>query len=304
MKVLHVSKKYTDAEMDKFANTFVKKSQIDHMIDESADIYTDDGKLLIKFRKKALSQSALTKFFNATYKFTLNAITANRGDATGSKKRNLRENPRVYSAILGYFDRWAPKQKIQFRNAGVRAPLEVRETRFLVEQPAKFKQTFPLLKEINKQYKALLPAHFQKQNKKAKTTPFKIPQTSFTTITTNINFQTAIHKDSGDDDEGFGNLVVIERGSYEGGETCLPQYGISVNVREGDVLFMDVHQWHGNLPIKKKDKDAVRMSVVCYLRKKVWERSKHMTKKMKQKHLNTLKRIKNNAKNRTKKWGL
>lgn len=35
-----------------------------------------------------------------------------------------------------------------------------------------------------------------------------IKDTAFTT--TNINFKTRLHKDRGDDDEGFGNLVVIE----------------------------------------------------------------------------------------------
>ena len=301
MKEYYISKKYTDNQMENMANTFVTRTKIDHFIDEDADIYSEDGKLLAKFRKNVLSENVLNQFYDATYKFTLKAITANRGDATGSKKRNLRENPRVHSAILGYFNRWAPKQKIAFRNAGIRAPLEVRETRFSMEHPEKFKQTFPLLRQINQKYKSLLPSHFQKQNKKAKNTLFKIPQTSFTTITTNINFQTAIHKDSGDDEEGFGNLVVIERGNYAGGETCLPQYGIGINVRQRDILFMDVHEWHGNLPIVKKNKDAVRLSVVCYLRKNVWKRTKQMTFKKKKEHLNTLRKIKYNSKSKTKK---
>ena len=152
MKEYHISKKYTDKQMENMANTFVTRSKIDHFIDEDADIYSEDGKLLAKFRKNVLSENVLNQFYDATYTFTLKAITANRGDATGSKKRNLRENPRVHSAILGYFNRWAPKQKIAFRNAGIRAPLEVRETRFSMEHPEKFKQTFPLLRQINQKY--------------------------------------------------------------------------------------------------------------------------------------------------------
>ena len=42
-----------------------------------------------------------------------------------------------------------------------------------------------------------------------------IINTAFTTITTNV--KTRLHKD---DDEGFGNLIVIEDGKYEGSETC------------------------------------------------------------------------------------
>ena len=121
---------------------------------------------------------------------------------------------------------------------------------------------------------------------------FKIPQTAFTTITTNVNFQTSIHKDIGDDIEGFGNLVVIERGNYKGGETCMVQYGIGVNVRQGDILFMDVHEWHGNLPLKLKNKASVRMSIVCYLRTKLWERTKKMTMKNKKEHLSKVSKMK------------
>ena len=32
----------------------------------------------------------------------------------------------------------------------------------------------------------------------------------YPTVTTNVNWQTSIHTDKGDDSEGFGNLVVLE----------------------------------------------------------------------------------------------
>lgn len=293
MKIIRVSKKYTDEQMEqKYANTFVKSSQIDTIFNESVDIYSEEGELLVRFRKGVLPKRKLNDFYDATYDFTIQAVTGNRGQATGSKTKDVYHNPRVYSAILGYFDRWAPKQKIQLKQFGEHKPLEVRETRFSMEQPHKYKQIFPLVQRISQLYHSLLPDYFKKQNKKAKQTLFKIPKTCFTTITTNINFQTSIHKDRGDDEEGFGNLAVMERGKYEGGETCLPQYGFGVNVREGDLLFMNVHEWHGNLPIVKRDKDAVRMSIVCYLRKNVWARTKHMNATMKKKHLNLLKDMK------------
>ena len=239
-------------------------------------------------------------FYEATYDFTKKAVSGNRGSASGSLNKNVRDNPRVQSAILGYFDRWAPKQKLQLKY--VSSIPEVRETRFSLENPEKFKETFPLIRSINKEYKKLLPKYFKAQNKKAKTTLFKIPQTAFTTITTNVNFQTSIHKDIGDDIEGFGNLVVIERGNYKGGETCMVQYGIGVNVRQGDILFMDVHEWHGNLPLKLKNKASVRMSIVCYLRTKLWERTKKMTMKNKKEHLSKVSKMKNDYKNnKTKK---
>ena len=31
---------------------------------------------------------------------------------------------------------------------------------------------------------------------------------------------------------------------YEGAYTGFPQYGVAANVRTGDFLAMDVHEWH------------------------------------------------------------
>jgi hypothetical protein len=149
----------------------------------------------------------------------------------------------------------------------------------------------PFVQKIDALYKKLVPDQYKKQHSKAKETYYKIGNTSFTTITTNINFQTTIHKDTGDDEEGFGNLAVIEKGKYTGGETCFPQYGIGVNVREGDILFMDVHEWHANLPIIYEEPNVERMSVVCYLRKKVWERTRNKSRKFLSDHNKTVRKI-------------
>ena len=146
-----------------------------------------------------------------------------------------------------------------------------------------------------------IPDKYEMQHKKARQTPFKIKNTSFTTITTNVNFQTTIHKDKGDDEEGFGNLVVIEDGKYTGGETCFPQYGVGVNVRTGDVLFMDVHQWHGNLPIQKENDSVRRLSIVCYLRYNIWKNTKGKTKKFMDNHNKIFYSLREKKPNKTKK---
>jgi len=41
---------------------------------------------------------------------------------------------------------------------------------------------------------------------------------------------------------------------------------------------MDVHEWHGNLPIKQQRPDGNRLSIVCYLRKNVWLKTKGLSK--------------------------
>jgi hypothetical protein len=196
------------------------------------------------------------------------------------------------SNIIGYFDKLSPMHKFKLKKQGKPLPkITVRETRFLQENPEKFKKMIPLIKEIDKYYEHYIPENYGLQKKKANQTPFHIADTAFTTITTNVNYQTSVHSDKGDDIEGFGNLAVIEHGKYKGGETCFPQYGIGVDVRTNDIIYMDVHQPHGNLPIELETKDSKRLSIVCYLRKSIWEQTKGKTKKFMEKHNKTMKKI-------------
>lgn len=285
--VYHLKKIISDKDMESLQNTYVKPSQIKLVIDHDADVYTEDNKLLLKYRKNKLDKKKISEFYDAVIKFA-KSETSNRGSTSGSTNKHVGFNPRIMSNIFGYFDKFAPQQKVLLRNAGLKDFLEVRETRFNMDCPEQYKRTLPLIKEIDTYYEKLIPEKYKAQRKKANQTYFKIPNTSFTTITTNVNFQTTIHKDKGDDIDGFGNLVVIEKGNYKGAETCFPQYGVGVDLRCYDILFMDVHQWHGNLPMKKIDKDAIRLSVVCYLRYKIWKKTKGKSKKFMQDHNKTL----------------
>lgn len=273
-----------NTKFEKYKNTSVKKSQIKKIITTNTDVYTKNGILLLKFRKNILKKDDLSDYFNSTYKYTISNPGTNRGSVSGSKNLNLKQNKKINSSILGYYDKWGPIHKYYFKTLNMKKPVEVRNTAFSHKYPEKMKHVMPLLNSIDLLYKKLLPTYYKKQYNKAKETEFKLGKTAFTTITTNVNFKTTIHKDMGDDINGFGNLAVIERGTYKGGETCLPRYGIGVDVREGDLLFMNVHEWHGNLPIYDKSKDAVRMSIVCYLRENVWKRTRNKGKKFKDAH--------------------
>lgn len=291
--VYHVDKDYDDDKMEKKLNTFVKPEDIKTIINDDTDVYTADGKLLLKFRKNALSnENHVDDFYDNIIKFAKN-VSSNRGNATGSKKRHVGTNPKVMSNIFGYFDRWSPSQKMIFKKAGQTPKISVRECRFNMDYPEEYKKTIPLIQDIDDQYRKLTPEQYALQRKKANQTSFKIPGTSFTTITTNVNYQTSIHTDRGDDRDGFGNLAVIDRGDYTGGETCFPQYGIGVNVRKGDILFMDVHQPHANLPIHKKSEDTIRLSIVCYLREQVWAKTKDLTRKNYVAHNKTIRKLMN-----------
>jgi hypothetical protein len=275
----------TDAEMEKRANSKLKESDRKKMtiIDHDADVFIENpdgtaGKLLIRFRKNKLTRANIDAFWDNVIQFA-RKITSNRGSASSSKIKNVGANPKIKSNIIGYFDSLSPSQKYALRNAGIKLDSAARETAFIRDHPDRYEKLIPLVKEIDQYYEKYAPEYYAKQRKKADQTHFKIRGTSFTTITTNVNFQTSLHKDKGDDSDGFGNLAVIERGEYTGAETCFPQFGVGVDCRTGDVLFMDVHYWHSNLPMKKISKDAERLSIVCYLRWRLWEITKGKTLK-------------------------
>jgi hypothetical protein len=290
--IYYVKKDYDDAQLHKIMNRKLKRNDIDVIIDHDADVYTEDGNLLLRFRKNKLNKNNIKEFYDNVIRFACSK-TSNRGSTSGSKSKNVRDNPKTMTNIIGYFDKLSPQHKYIFKKKGIPLPkISVRETRFLSENPDKFNKLVPLIKEIDKYYKEYVPKNYEKQKKKANETPFKIGNTAFTTITTNVNFQTTVHTDKGDDIEGFGNLVVISEGKYKGGETCFPQYGIGVDVKETDVIFMDVHNPHGNLPIELETTNAKRLSVVCYLRKRIWEQTRGKTKKFMIKHNKTFKKMK------------
>lgn len=291
INIYTVSKDYDDLKLDKVLNRKLKRSDIKDIITTDADVYTEDNQLLLRFRKDKLNTDNITEFYDNVIDFAVTP-TSNRGSASGSKSKNIYDNPKIMTNIIGYFDKLGPKQKAAIRNKGNKAPsITVRETRFTSDYPDKFKKLIPLIKEIDKYYKELVPDKYANQKRKANQTPFRIDNTAFTTVTTNVNYQTTVHTDKGDDEEGFGNLAVIENGKYTGGETCFPQYGIGVDIRTRDILYMNVHEPHGNLPIHLETSDAKRLSIVCYLRRRIWEQTKGKTKKFMIKHNKTLKKL-------------
>lgn len=160
--------------------------------------------------------------------------------------------------IVGYFGR---TQRQPF----------CRLTKYAMEHFEDFKQSWALLQWVGRFYEALMPEAFARQAEAvaASSQDFVIPGTPFSTVTVNRNFMTACHYDSGDFRGGFGNLVVVRQGKYQGAETCFPSWGVGVDVRTGDILLMDVHQLHGNLPMQKADPNATRLAMVLYFREDI-----------------------------------
>ena len=168
----------------------------------------------------------------------------------------------VNSGIAGWFDRYP---RIPYGRA----------TAYTQHSYDKFKLSFPFLQTLDRGFAELLPQRHGAQRAAAdKIDPaFLIPQTVFTTITVNKTFRTAAHRDAGDFSNGLSNLLVLSNNSnYSGGYLILPEVRIAVNVRPGDLLLVNNHEYiHGNTPIVLQDEIAERVSLVCYLREKVLE---------------------------------
>lgn len=267
VKKIIVKKILSDEETHKLEGTRLPKGYFKKVIkNEDVDVYTDEGKLLLRFRKCVLPM----KHVNAAYEGMIKHArqkTHTRGVTGGDmgKIKVVENNVPIMSNIMGYFDTLDLGYKKIFKDAGMRKPI-CRETSFTGRMPEKWNMVKPLIKDIDRQYKSLFPKEHRSQKKAAQSTKYVIDNTAFTTITTNLNLQTACHYDKGDWKSGFGNLVVIERGKYKGGYTGFPQYGVAVDVRTGDFLGMDVHELHGNEPLECVTEGCERLSLVSYLR--------------------------------------
>jgi hypothetical protein len=310
-----ITKKYlSDEQVKKIEGTWISEEYMKFpVLTTDADVYIEeDGtkKLLLKFRKNVISEE-LIKIGWDSYK-KLAKPSRGRGAAAGpidktatywtkrdivdidkwrtsyilkdGRKSKMKINNQVLSNPIGYYEKTYNVSK-----------LPCRLTHFTRTNYENYEKGLPFIKKIDELYKKLVPEQYKKQHDRSELNPeFKIKDTSFSTITINRNFRTALHKDGGDYKEGFGNLTVIEKGEYSGGYTIFPQYGIAVDVRTNDFLAMDVHQWHSNTPIyeteqQKKSNDKLdqefkenpkvgtagiyknytRLTFVCYLREKL-----------------------------------
>jgi hypothetical protein len=313
VKVVTVKPVLTNDEVEAKEGSYCTEKDADTIYDEDVDVYgldesTGEKKLLARFRKHVIPNDLIKQGWEAYYQTA--AASRNRGAAAGPikldsnywKKRKpvevngwsarykqdgktskMRVNNNVFSSVLGYFE------QTPFMG------LPCRLTSYTQKYFHQYRHGIPFIKAIDGVFKELIPARHAKQKAAAGEKPmYQIEDTAFSSVTINRNFRTAMHMDDGDFREGYGNLSVIERGKYSGGATIFPRYGVGFNVRTGDFLAMDVHEWHCNTEMTESAADAAynkrlpkihyddvktgtlggeksftRISFVCYLREKL-----------------------------------
>jgi len=287
MKCHLVQKALSDKAASELAGTLLGASAYDVLVQESAAVRDVDGQLMLKYIQGAITEDLCL----AAYSGLRNAavLTENRGMAAGvipsaigaiadvgrigsrsrtrfrvAKKDGTLSNTTraivVHSGIVGYFDRSA------------RAPY-CRQTAYTAQQAAKYERALPFFQAASRLFAEHVPERYAVQAEVVSVTSpaFVIPGTVFTTVTVNRNWQTAVHRDAGDLESGYGVMAVLDVGQYGGCYLCFPQYRFAVDMRRGGVCLADVHQWHGNTPFVRKRGRYERLSLVLYYRERMME---------------------------------
>jgi len=288
VKIYEAKASGTFDEWGERAGSLIQNSEIDHIIDYDCDAYDSDGNPLFMFRKNVIPKALCKQAYgilrhaatptnnrgNAAGEFTVGEDKTLEGYSgvvgAGNKQKRFQTVTKdgyvsktlraktVKSGIIGYFDRT------------VRFPY-CRQTAWTEKNFDQFRGAYPYIKHISDQFREACPERWSAQNEMAQKTnaDFLIGDTVFTTVTVNKNFRTAIHTDAGDFKGGFGNIAVLQAGKFEGGYTCLPRYRVGFDVRNTDICFFNVHEWHGNLEVKAKQ-PYERISIVSYYRENMF----------------------------------
>jgi hypothetical protein len=302
VKEIKYKKHYTDEWVkDNIATHLLDDQCYDDLVEEDVDGYcAETGELIFKFRKAIIPSGVAKRSADVLFKHKFSSN--NRGTAGGDIKENIEKGTaagdlqssfdenkigessgvqfrkikkdgtvsktnranEIGSGIIGYYDRYP------------RIPY-CRLTAFNQNHFEQWKEVYPIVKFVDNSFKELIPENYKLQRAEADATSqdFIIPNTAFSTVTVNQNWQTAVHKDNGDFEKGFGNLVALRRGKFEGGYFVLPEWRVAIDLQNCDLLMVNVHRWHGNTPIKMISKDALRVSLVMYYRKKMIDCGTH-----------------------------
>ena len=244
-----IKKHYSDSYMVSKIGTFFQHDDTWTIVDTTRTIYYNNI-LLVKVIKNAIP-SNICKLGYDNFVDAGKMITTNRGSAAGQQsrinKKNYEQGIPVNSSIIGYINSTNHKRPCRL-------------TEFTKKNMDKFQNAQEFIATIDNLFKMNVPDKYENQLNKAKETDFCIKDTSFSTITVNYNFRTALHKDSGDFRNGFGNIVVLEN-NIEGGHLLLPQYKIAIKLTTGDYCAFNVHEWHCNSDIIYKNSDSGSESI-------------------------------------------
>jgi len=298
-KRLIVEPKLTEKEADAGEGQFFDEEYYDHIINYDADVYyyNSTGKLvpLFFFRKGIIDNKDL-KTCIQVFKADAMKASNSRGIAGGpidpdqvSSNVDRAVSPdkfkskvvykdgsiskyyvsnRVNSLIAGYFDKPKVSEKSEILKMH---KIPCRTTAFTEQNFDKWVRVLPMIQKLDTLYSKFAPDRHAEQLAVASATPdFQIENTAFSTVTVNYNWRTACHKDSGDYHNGLSVIIVATEGDYHGGYLGYPKFKIAVDVRNGDFILKDPHQYHCNTKLEPlSNLPFTRLSMIFYYREKI-----------------------------------
>ncbi len=281
---------YNDDELNGMLADFVEKKDMEHYVNETHIGYDENGEILFYFIKNFFSTDEIDVIMPTIEKASTFIVSLGRGHAAGKldmsqplwakglkdvklkehnyhnkytlnpegiSNRKYKLNNPVYSNLVGYYE----KPLVNYKKT-IKTQPRCRQTQFTARHKDIYSKIIPYMERISGEMAAKLPAHYGKQNQFIQKHRERIGQSCYSTITINKNFRTAIHIDKGDFKDGIGTITTA--GDFEGGEFCLVDYKVAINVKPTDLLFVNVHKHHANLPF-----EGTRYSMVSYVRENI-----------------------------------
>jgi hypothetical protein len=261
----------SDAEVASLRGKFANQAHYEYLIDEGAYVLGPEG-VIARLVTNCLSESLVAN--TARFLGQVKGDASGRGSvvgkgammprfrADGSLSNTMAVPPPViakmrargtYSDFLG----WMDKSKMGDRFS------ECRQTGWSTKRPDIHAASYTFIQEVSRVYREELPDHWLRQNEfMDRVSPdWKFLGSEYSTVTVNKNLRTPYHYDAGDFAGGMGNLVVLVG---EDAPLVMPRYRVAFLPRPTDVLLMNVHELHGNLPF-----EGERLTAVLYAREHI-----------------------------------
>lgn len=284
------SRNYTDDELNDKLAEYIEKDDIEHYINDTHIGYDENGEILFYFIKNFFTDKEIDDVMPTIEKASTFIVSLGRGQASGKldmsnplwakslknikledknyhnkytlnpegiSKRKYKLNNPVHSNLVGYYE----KPLVNFKKT-IKTQPKCRQTQFTARHKELYRNIIPYMERISGEMATKLPHHYGKQNQFIEKHRERIGNSCYSTITINKNFRTAIHIDKGDFKDGIGTITTA--GDFTGGEFCLVDYKVAIDVKPNDLLFTCVHKHHANLPFK-----GTRYSMVSYVRENI-----------------------------------
>jgi hypothetical protein len=275
-------KQVSDSDFNTYKGKYFDENWYTTIIEHDYNGYYIDSsgikKVLFIFKQniipKEISDIAIDSFLKESKKKHSNRGLAG-GIIPGNKtartitKTGQNEGNYTSSNISGYFDRPLREHRGLFDSQIV-----CRTTSFTLNNQELWNTGIKFIQYCSKLYSRLAKKYYsvQKEEYSLINKSLRIPDTVFTTVTSNYNWRTACHCDSGDFQGGLGNLTVLGK-NFTGCYLGFPQFKVLIKIKPNDFLLMDVHQWHCNTKLNAK-KDGFRLSFVMYIRNDMYKCNK------------------------------